>query len=142
MKDLIDKPVLVHPHLTTDPAERQGQLGTVSHVSYDNAVIEVSFADGRRSLYGTDALLVLKPHGELFRELMDALKQMGPQDFKTLLRISMILENGTPRQHYEALGMALVNEQVLRFATTALSSRLELTLPQDRDRFWEKGAGR
>jgi hypothetical protein len=142
MKDLIDKPVLVHPHLTTDPAERQGQLGTISHVSYDNEVIEVSFADGHRSLYGTDALLVLKPHSELFRELMDALKQVGPQDFKTLLRISMILENGTPRQHHEALGMALVNEQVLRFATTPLSSRLELTLPQDRDRFWEKGAGR
>ena len=142
MKDLIDKPVLVHPNLTTDPADRQGQLGTVSHVSYDNEVIEVSFADGHKSLYATDALLVLKPHSELFREMMDALKQMGPQDFKTLLRISMILENGTPRQQYEALDLALVNEEVLRFATTNLSSRLELSLPNERDRLWEKGAGR
>src|SRR5690606_7651753 len=116
--------------------------GTGSHVSYDNEVIEVSFADEHRSLYATDALLVLTTHSALFRELVDALKQGGPQDFKTLLRISMILENGTPRQHYEALAMATVNEQVLRFATTPFSSRLELSIPQDRARFWEKGAGR
>lgn len=54
----------------------------------------------------------------------------------------MILENGTPRQQHEALGMALTNEQILRFATVSLSSRLELTLSQDRDPHWQKGAGR
>lgn len=142
MDNLIGKPVLVHPMLATDPADRQGQPGTISHVSYDNQVIEVSFADNRRSLYATDALLVLKPPGELYRELMTDVQQMDAQDFKTLLRISMILENGTPRQQHEALGMALAGEQTLRVATMPLSSRLELTLPQDRDALWEKGLGR
>ncbi|MGJ1311706.1 hypothetical protein ACS126_06420 [Sphingobacterium lactis] len=142
MENLIGKPVLVHPMLTTDPADRQGHLGTISHVSYDNEVIEVSFADARRSLYATDALLVLKPPGELYRDMMEALRHMEAHDFKTLLRISMMLENGTPRQQHEALGMALANQQTLRFATMPLSSRLELTLPQDRDALWEKGLGR
>lgn len=142
MEDLIGKPVLVHPRLTTDPADRQGHPGTVSHVSYDNGVIEVSFADDQRSLYATDALLVLKPHNELYRDLMESVRDMDAQDFKTLLRISMILENGTPRQQHEALGMALSSEQVLRFATMPLSARLELTLPQDRDALWERGTGR
>ncbi|MGO3161984.1 MAG: hypothetical protein ACTIJ2_02050 [Sphingobacteriaceae bacterium] len=109
MENLIGKPVLVHPMLTTDPADRQGHLGTISHVSYDNEVIEVSFADARRSLYASDALLVLKPHNELYRDMMEALRHMEAQDFKTLLRISMLLENGTPRQQHEALGMALWN---------------------------------
>ena len=142
MEDLIGRPVLVHPELITDPANRQGQLGTVSHVSYDNEIIEVSFADKHRSLYTTDTLLVLKPHSELFRDMMDALRDMDAQDFKILLSISMILENGTPRQQHEALGMALINEQILRSATIPLSSRLELTLPQDRDPHWQKGTGR
>jgi hypothetical protein len=142
MKDLLSKSVIVHPHLTSDPADRQGHLGTISHVSYDNEVIEVSFADGQKSLYATDALLVLKTHSELFRELMTHVQQTDPQDFKTLLRISMILENGTPRQQHEALGMALVNEKVLRFATTSLASRLELTLPEDMHPHWKKGSGR
>lgn len=100
MENLIGKPVLVHPMLTTDPADRQGHLGTISHVSYDNEVIEVSFADARRSLYATDALLVLKPPGELYRDMMEALRHMEAHDFKTLLRISMMLENGTPRQQH------------------------------------------
>ena len=90
--------------LTTDPVDRQGHPGTISHVSYDKEVIEVSFADELKSLYASDALLVLKPHATLFREMMEALRQMeaGLQDFKTLLRISMILENGTPKQQHEA----------------------------------------
>jgi len=142
MENLIGKPVVVHPMLNKDPADRQGHQGTISHVSYDREVIEVSFADASRSLYATDALLVLKPHNELYRDMMGALRQMEAQDFKTLLRISMILENGTPRQQHDALAMAMANEQTLRFATVPLSSRLELTLPQDRDVMWEKGLGR
>src|SRR3546814_12961669 len=86
----------------------------------------------------TDTLLVLKPHSELFRDMMDALRDMDAQDFKILLSISMILENGTPRKQHEALGMALINDQILRSATIPLSSRLELTLPQDREPPWQK----
>lgn len=142
MENLIGEPVLVHPMLPTDPVDRQGHPGTISHVSYDNEVIEVSFADDLKSLYASDALLVLKPHATLFREMMDALPDMEAQDFKTLLRISMILENGTPKQQHAAFAMARSNEQVLRFATMPLSARLELTLPQDRDVLWEKGLGR
>ncbi|MGJ1261124.1 hypothetical protein [Sphingobacterium spiritivorum] len=142
MENLIGKPVLVHPMLTTDPADRQGHHGTISHVSYDNEIIEVSFADAHKSIHASDTLLVLKPHATLFRELMDTLPHMEPQDFKTLLRISMILENGTPRQQHEAFAMALSSDKVLRFATMPLSAKLELTLPQDRDALWEKGRRR
>lgn len=136
------KPVVVHPHLLIDPADRQGQLGTISHVSYDNEIIEVSFQDGKQSLYATDALLVLKSHRELFRDLMDAAKQMDAQQFKTLLRINMALEKGTQRQKDEALGLALDSEEVLRFATVSLQSRLELMLPKDMHPHWQKGSGR
>jgi len=142
MEHLWGKPVVVHPHLLIDPADRQGQLGTISHVSYDNEIIEVSFPDGKPSLYATDALLVLKSHRELFRDLMDAAKQMDAQEFKTLLRINMALEKGTQRQKDEALALALASEEVLRFATVSLQSRLELMLPKDMHPHWQKGSGR
>lgn len=79
MEDLIGKPVLVHPLLTIDPSDRQGHPGTISHVSYDNQVIEVSFADEHKSLYATDALLVLKPHSELYRDLMESVRNVDAQ---------------------------------------------------------------
>lgn len=142
MEQLLGEPVLVHPMLPSDQADRQGHLGTISQVSHDSEFINVSFADGLKSLYATDAVLVLKSHSTLFREMMDGLQHMDAQDFKTLLRISMSLENGTPRQKQEALALALSNEQVLRFATMPLSAKLDLMAHRDRDILWEKGLGR
>lgn len=142
MKELIGKPAMVHPLLPTDPADRQGHLGTITHVSYDNEIIEVSFEDGGKSLYLTDSLLVLKSHRELSRDISDAHQQLDAKDIKTLTEISELLEGGEFAQQHEAFDMALVNEQVLRSATVSLTSRLELMLPEDMHPYWQKGTGR
>ena len=142
MKELIGNPVVVHPLLPTDPADRQGYLGTISHVSYDNEIMEVSFEDGKRSLYLTDALLVLKSHRELSRDMTDGHLRLDAKELKTLIDINTILENGTLPQQHEALRMALSNEQILRLATVSLTSRLELMLPEDMHPYWQKGTRR
>lgn len=142
MKELIGKPVVVHPLLPTDPADRQGYLGTISHVSYDNEIVEVSFEDGEKSLYLTDALLVLKSNRELSRDLMDGYQQIGASELKILIDINTILENGTLSQQHEAFQMALSNEQILQLATVSLKSRLELMLPEDMYPYWQKGTKR
>lgn len=142
MKELIGKPVMVHPLLPTDPADRQGHLGTISHVSYDNEIIEVSFEDGEKSLYLTDALLVLKSHRELSRDMTDGYQQLDAKELKTLTDINAILENGTLAQQHEAFRMALSNERILRLVTVSLTSRLELMLPEEMHPYWQKGARR
>lgn len=142
MKELIGKPVVVHPLLPTDPADRQGHLGTISHVSYDNEIMEVSFEDGEKSFYPTDALLVLKSYRELSRDMMDVHQRMEAKELKTLIDINTIIENGTLSQQHEALHMARSNERILRLATVSLTSRLELMLPEDMHPYWQKGTRR
>lgn len=142
MKELIGKPVVVHPLLPTDPADKQGHLGTISHVSYDNEIMEVSFEDGEKSLYLTDALLVLKSPRELSRDLTDVHQRMEAKELKTLIDINTILGNGTLSQQHKAFRMALSNERILRLATVSLKSRLELMLPEDMHPYWQKGTRR
>lgn len=142
MKELIGKPVMVHPLLPTDPPNRQGYLGIISHASYDSEIMEVSFEDGEKSLYLTDALLVFKSHRELSRDITDGHQQIGASELKILIDINTILENGTLSQQHEAFQMARSNEQILQLATVSLKSRLELMLPKDMYPYWQKGTKR
>jgi len=142
MKELIGKPVLVHPLLPLDPINRQGHLGTISHVSYDNEIMEVSFEDGEKSLYLTDALLVFKSHRELSRVIKDDPQRLDAKELKVFIDILSILENRTLSQQHEAFRMALSNERILRLSTVSLTSRLELMLPEDMHPYWKKGTGR
>lgn len=142
MEDLTDTLVLVHPELTTDPAQRQGQVGTINSIDLPRDEVYVSFGSAPLALYATDALLVLKPHQDLYRDLMDALPQMETHDFKTLLRISMILENGSPRQLRNALEMVTDNDQTMKHATISLQDKIEQSLAQDQQHDRQKGLGR
>lgn len=142
MENLKGTQVLVHPELTTDPAQRQGQIGTISSIDLGRDEVYVSFGSAPLALYATDALLVLKPHQDLYRDLMDALPQMETHDFKTLLRISMTLENGSPRQLLNALEMVADNDQIMKYAAISLQERIEQSLAQDQQQDCQKGLGR
>ncbi|MEN5057126.1 hypothetical protein [Sphingobacterium kitahiroshimense] len=142
MKALIGKPVLVHLLLPIDPAGRQGHLGTISNLSYDNEIVEVCFEDGEKSLYLTDALLVFKSHWELSRDLTDGHQRLDAEELKTLIEIHSILEKGAQSGQHEAFRRACSSERLLRLATVSLASRLELTLPEDTHPYWKKGTGR
>lgn len=142
MKELIDKHVLIHPLLPIDPAQKQGHLGTISYASYDNEIMEVSFEDGEKSLYLTDALLVFKSLRELSHTIKEEHKLLNAKDLKTLMDICFILKNEALSQIPKAFRMILSNNQILRLATVSLTSRLELTLPEDMAPYWQKGLKR
>ncbi|WP_312439898.1 hypothetical protein [Sphingobacterium multivorum] len=141
MKELIDKHVLIHPLLPIDPAQKQGHLGTISYASYDNEIMEVSFEDGEKSLYLTDALLVFKS----IRELSQTIKEqqlLTEKNLKTFMDVYLILKNEGRSQVPKAFHMILSNNQILSLATVSLTSRLELTLPEDMHPYWQKGPKR
>ena len=109
MKELIDKHVPIHPLLPIDPAHKQGHLGTISYASYDNEIMEVSFEDGEKSLYLTDALLVFKSLRELSHTIKEEYKLLNAKDLKTLMDIHLILKNEALSQIPKAFRMILSN---------------------------------
>lgn len=142
MEDLTGTMVLVHPELTTDPAKRQGQIGMITSADLNNDIIRVGFGNAPVALYSTDALLVLKPHNDLYKDLLTDVKQMEVQDFKTLLRVSMILENGSPNQLKQALEMVMANEQTLKYGTVSLQDKLALVMEKEIEVQQQVGVGR
>ena len=142
MEDLTGTLVLVHPELTTDPAKRQGQIGMITSADLNNDVIRVGFGNTPVALYATDALLVLRPHNDLYRDLLTDVKQMEVQDFKTLLRVSMLLENGSPNQLKEALEMVMANKQTLEYGTVSLQDKMALVMEKEIEVQQQVGIGR
>lgn len=131
MEDLTGTWVLVHPELTTDPAKHQGQIGIITSSDLNKDEVRVGFGHTPVALYSTDALLVIKPHNELYKDLLSNVKEMEAQDFKTLLRISMILQNGSPRQLKDALEMVMASENTLKFGTISLQDKLGLAMEKE-----------
>ncbi|SDF11255.1 hypothetical protein SAMN05216464_1134 [Mucilaginibacter pineti] len=129
-QELIGKMVLVHPELTTDPVNKQGKVGMITGVDLDSDTISVAFGGLKPGLYSSDALLVLKPHNELYQDLLEKHKKLDMQDFKTLLRINMLQENGTAKQQSSALEMAMSTSKVLDFSTVSLQESLDLNMVQ------------
>lgn len=58
--DLTGTLVLVHPELTEDPVNKQGQMGMIMFAETEKDDIYVTFGKNERALYSSDALLVFK----------------------------------------------------------------------------------
>lgn len=142
MDELLGMPVMVHPQLTQDPFKMRGQAGTVIGADLHSDTIFVAFGDKGAGRYQSDALLVLKPHNELYKELLVKVKQLEVADFKNLLRLSMYQSTGSPRQVMESMATLKDSPQALEFATRPLSEMLVLDYGADLQQGNSIGLGR
>lgn len=124
MENLTGTVVLVHPELMNDPVNRQGQVGIVASADLANDEVFVGFGKGPLGLYSVDALLALKPHNEIYKHLLNHVQDLDQQDFKTMLRISMLLESGSPKQIKDAMELAITSYQTLSNSTISLQDKL------------------
>lgn len=131
MENLTGTVVLVHPELMNDPVNQQGQVGIVASVDIANDEVFVGFGKGPLGLYSVDALLALKPHNEIYKHLLTHVQELDPQDFKTMLRISMLLESGSPKQIKDAMELAMTSYQTLSTSTMPLQDALNPIREQD-----------
>lgn len=132
MDELTGTMALVNPLLTSDPIQRQGQIGIIASTNLDKDEVYVGFGKGPLSVYSTDALLVLKPHNQLYQDLLTNVKELEKQDFKNLLRVSMLIQPAaSPNQLKEALQLAGSNEKTLAFSTVPLNEKLGISREQD-----------
>jgi hypothetical protein len=142
MDELLGTPVMVHPRLTHHPALMRGEVGTVIGADLTSDTIVVAFGNKGAGSYHSDALLVLKPHKELYKDLLVKVKQLEAADFKNLLRLSMYQESGSSRQIVDAFASLSSSDAALEFATRPLSEHLERSYSDDLDRGNSLGMGR
>ncbi|OKS88805.1 hypothetical protein [Mucilaginibacter polytrichastri] len=124
--DLTGTLVLVHPELSEDPVNKQGQMGMIMFAEPEKDDIYVTFGKNERALYSSDALLVFKKPGEIYKGLMTDTKNLSIPDFKALHRIGMLLDNGTSKGAKDAMQLAMENPGVHSRAMETLQSKLGL----------------
>ena len=131
MEELTGMLALVNPALSYDPSRRQGQLGIIAASDLGIDEIQIGFGIGPVSVYASDALLVIKPHHQLYQDILINVKDLDIADFKNLLKISILIQ-GTPRpeQLREALELSMSSPTTLAFSTLPLNKKLGIGADQ------------
>jgi hypothetical protein len=134
MEDLIGNLVMVHPKLENDPVNRQAQVGIITSADLTKDEVYVSFGNSPLGLYSTDALLVLKPHNELYNDILTHIKEMDTPDFKTLMEITLLQEKSSVNYLRDAMELAATNDGTLAYSTISLQDKLSLVREESQER--------
>jgi hypothetical protein len=133
MEDLTGNLVMVHPKLENDPVNRQAQVGIITSADLAKDEVSVGFGNSPLGLYSTDALLMLKPHNELYADILTHIREMDTPDFKTLMEITLLQEKSSVNYLRDAMELAATNERTLAFSTVSLQDKLGLAREENRE---------
>lgn len=115
--------VLIHPDLPNDPANRQNQIGRISHADLMNDDIFVNF-EGEQALYASDALLVLRSNEEIHQNLADMAYETPFRTLKALTQIDLFLRYGGEKKDMKAMEIARLNPDVQHHCLETLAGQL------------------
>ena len=115
---------LVHHELTDDPAKRQGQIGMITDIDLEKDDVYVSFEKGNQAKYSTDALLVLRNHKDVYRDLMSNATKMEGPDFKALFQLNLLQQSGSRKDLQSAMEIAQGNEKIRAYSMSSLEDKL------------------
>ena len=122
---------LVHPDLSDDPAQKQGQIGIITYTEPEQDNIYVSFGKGQPALYASDALLVLQNHRSIHANAIANLRELSTDDYQTLLKISIAQQSNEPSQLKYALKMAATNPVTRQHSLINLNQKYMITVQMD-----------
>ncbi|WP_316786617.1 hypothetical protein [Pedobacter frigiditerrae] len=142
MDDLTGNLVMVHPKLENDPVNRQAQVGIITSADLAKDEVYVGFGNSPLGLYSTNALLVLKPHNDLYQDILTNIKNMDTPDFKTLMEITILQEKGSVNSLRDAIELAATNERTLAYSTVSLQDKLGLVREESHQQQITAGVGR
>lgn len=142
MEDLTGNLVMVHPKLENDPVQRQGQVGIITSADLAKDEIYVGFGNSPLGLYSTNALLVLKPHNELYQDILTHIKDMDTPDFKTLMEITLLQEKNSVNYLRDAMELATTNDRTLAYSTISLHDKLGLVREENQQQEHTAGMSR
>jgi len=130
-EELIGQLVLVHPQLTSDPAGKSGQVGIITGTELENDNIYVGFGRNGQGLYGTDALLILKPPEQLKQILQENKTALSFEDHKALFQIALLKEfRPTTANIKTAMSLAMQSETVRNYSMRSIEDALGLSQHQ------------
>lgn len=133
--ELIGQLVLVHPQLTSDPAGKSGQVGIITGTELENDNIYVGFGKRGQGLYGTDALLLLKPAAQIKDLLHEHQQELSVADYKALFQISLLQEfQQSTANTKTAMSLALQSETVRNLSLRTVEDALGLSQHQNMER--------
>jgi len=142
MDDLTGNLVMVHPKLENDPVNRQAQVGIITSADLAKDEVYVGFGNSPLGLYSTNALLVLKPHNDLYQDILTNIKNIDTPDFKTLMEITILQEKGSVNSLRDAMELAATNERTLAYSTVSLQDKLGLVREENRHHQFTASVGR
>jgi hypothetical protein len=125
--ELIGQLVLVHPELTKDPSCKRGQVGIITGTELENDNIYVGFGRNGQGLYGTDALLLLKPAEEIKDLLQTNKQELTVTDYKAVFQIALLQEFLPSTSKIKtAMSLALHSEAVRNLTMRSVEDALGL----------------
>jgi len=133
--ELIGQLVLVHPELTSDPAGKSGHVGIITGTELENDNIYVGFGRNGQGLYGTDALLLLKPNEQIKRNLQEHKSALSINDYKSLFQISLLQELRPSTANIKtAMSLALQSETLRNLSMRSIEDAFGLRQQQTIER--------
>lgn len=107
---------MVHPELTHDPIEMQGNLGTISHFIEEEDAVYVKFKNSNNAigLYSTNAMLMLIPAEILLDKLRTDvdLFDITAQEVVDIMEIYQLHATGLLDARQGALDWAMTHEKI------------------------------
>lgn len=119
--------VLVHPELTNDPANKQGEIGFITAAILNTDEFYIGFDDSEVGFYGADALLMLKDPEQLYEYIDQNFGKLSTGDFKELKNIVLLQLHGTEKHTLAALELVQKNNGIRDAATMGLDNFLGLS---------------
>lgn len=133
--ELIGQLVLVHPELIKDPAGKSGQVGIITATELENDNIYVGFGRNGQGLYGTDALLLLRPAEQLKDLLQQHKQELSLPDYKAVFQTALLQELiPTTAKLKTAMSLALQSEAVRNLTMRSVEDALGLQRGNDLER--------
>jgi hypothetical protein len=129
--ELIGTMVLIHPQLTNDPADKAGKVGIITGADLEKDNIFVGFGRAGQGVYGSDAVLLLRP-AEQLKDLLEKYKvDMDVKDYGTLYQIALLKEFRQSTANIKtAMSLALQNPTVMGYSMQSLEDKLGLRQQQ------------
>jgi len=130
IKDLIGTTVMVHPELTQDPVNKQGQMGTITHLVDEDRLAYVRFKNDVIGLYSTDALLMLIPPELVVDKLRTdiGIFEMDASEVVDILEMYQLHATGIPEVQQEALDWAMTHDRISKAIVFSVEDRIGFQL--------------
>lgn len=126
MNELRDKVVIVHPTLTHDPVNMQGQMAKIISVDAAKDEIMVRFKNQMLGLYEANALLMLIQGMEILDKLRSDSENLDRYDLVDVLGIYLLDATGEDKYKREALEMATSGADLMYATVISVQDYLDL----------------